>query len=84
MWLTDLSKDLQKELKQIYGSLSEILRHFWATIPPSTPQLLEKANRMIDALQRFDQVTITNQFNIQVFNTEFKQFFLMKIKNQTG
>jgi len=58
LWLTDLSKDLQKELKQIYGSLSEILRHFWATIPPSTPQLLEKANRMIDALQRFDQAKL--------------------------
>ena len=54
----DLSTELQKELKQLYGSLSEILRHFWATIPPSTPQLIEKANRMVDALNRFSQVKI--------------------------
>lgn len=53
---TDLPNDLQKELKQLYASLSEILRHFWAAFPPSTPQLAEKANRMIDALHRFNQV----------------------------
>lgn len=56
LYFTDLSSDLQKELKQLYASLSEILRHFWAAFPPSTPQLVEKANRMVDALHRFSQV----------------------------
>nr|CAG4650895.1 EOG090X04EN [Simocephalus serrulatus] len=54
-----LQNDLQKELKQLYASLSEILRHFWATFPPSTPQLVEKANRMVDALHRFNQAKLT-------------------------
>lgn len=51
---------MQKELKQLYASLSEILRHFWAAFPPSSPQLVEKTNRMIDALHRFSQVFINN------------------------
>nr|CAG4646969.1 EOG090X04EN [Megafenestra aurita] len=54
-----LQSDLQKELKQLYASLSEILRHFWAAFPPSTPQLVEKANRMVDALHRFSQAKLT-------------------------
>nr|CAG4642444.1 EOG090X04EN [Evadne anonyx] len=56
---THLSKELQKELKQIYGSLSEILRHFWATIPPSTKQLMDKATHMVDALHRFNQAKLS-------------------------
>nr|CAG4641614.1 EOG090X04EN [Eurycercus lamellatus] len=56
---THLSSELQKELKQLYSSLSEILRHFWAAFPPTTPQLIEKANRMIDALHRFNQVKLS-------------------------
>jgi len=54
-----LSKELHKELKQIYGSLSEILRHFWATIPPSTKQLMDKATHMVDALHRFNQAKLS-------------------------
>ena len=50
-----MSNELQKELKQLYLSLSEILRHFWVAFPPSSPQLIEKVNRMIDALHKFSQ-----------------------------
>ena len=52
----ELSAEMQKELRQMYSSLSEILRHFWATFPPTTPQLSEKATRMIETLARFNQV----------------------------
>nr|CAG4643138.1 EOG090X04EN [Ilyocryptus agilis] len=60
--MRDLSPELQKELKQLYSSLSEILRHFWAAFPPSTPQLIEKVSRMIDVLHRFNQVIIPSTY----------------------
>lgn len=31
----------------------ELLRHFWRSFPPTTPQLEEKAIRMHEALHRF-------------------------------
>ena len=54
----DLSNELQKELREIYHSFGEITRHFWAAFPPSTPQLMEKASRMVDTLLLFDQVRL--------------------------
>nr|CAG4649250.1 EOG090X04EN [Scapholeberis mucronata] len=56
---THLQADLQSELKQLYVSLSEILRHFWAAFPPSSPQLVEKVTRMVDALHRFNQAKLS-------------------------
>lgn len=57
--MPDLSSELQKELKQLYSSLSEILRHFWAAFPPSSPQLIEKVGRMVEALHRFGQAKLS-------------------------
>ncbi|XP_057381031.1 general transcription factor IIH subunit 1-like [Daphnia carinata] len=54
-----LTSELQKELKELYVSLSEILKHFWAAFPPSTPELVQKTNRMIDALHKFNQAKLT-------------------------
>ena len=52
----DLSPQQQEELKGLYRSLSELLRHFWAAFPPSSPELIEKSNHMINVLHKFDQV----------------------------
>jgi transcription initiation factor TFIIH subunit 1 len=62
--LADLTGELQKELKELYVSLSEILKHFWAAFPPSSPELVQKTNRMIDALHKFNQVTNISNHNI--------------------
>jgi hypothetical protein len=33
---------IQEEMQTIYVSLSELLRHFWSSFPPSSPQIEEK------------------------------------------
>ena len=42
-----------QDLKILYGSLSALLRHFWACFPPTTPQLQEKAVKMHDTLKKY-------------------------------
>lgn len=44
---------MEKELRNVYVCACELLRHFWRSFPPTTPQLEEKAIRMHEALQRF-------------------------------
>ena len=46
-------ESVQQDLKILYGSLSELLRHFWACFPPTTPQLQEKAIKMHDTLLKY-------------------------------
>ncbi|XP_076224724.1 transcription factor B1 [Nomia melanderi] len=48
-----IPKDLEKELRNVYVCICELLRHFWRSFPPTTPQLEEKAIRMHEALHRF-------------------------------
>ena len=48
-----IPKDLEKELRNVYVCTCELLRHFWRSFPPTTPQLEEKAIRMHEALHRF-------------------------------
>jgi len=47
-----------KDLKLLYGSLSELLRHFWACFPPTTPQLQEKLTKMHETLTKFQHVKV--------------------------
>ena len=52
---------VRHDLKQLYVSLAELLRHFWACfspMPPTTPQLQEKANKMYETLQKFQLVKL--------------------------
>lgn len=49
---------IEKELRNIYLALSELLRHFWHSFPPTTPELETKVIRMHDALQRFAVVKL--------------------------
>ena len=46
-------ESVQQDLKILYGSVSELLRHFWACFPPTTTQLQEKAIKMHDTLQKY-------------------------------
>lgn len=43
---------------QLYGSLSELLRHFWACFPPTTSELQEKADKMLETLKKFQGVKL--------------------------
>lgn len=45
--------DFEKDLRNLYLSLSELLKHFWNCFPPTTTEAEERAVRMHDALQRF-------------------------------
>ncbi|XP_034935021.1 general transcription factor IIH subunit 1 [Chelonus insularis] len=48
-----IPKDLEKELRNVYVSTCELLKHFWRSFPPTTPQLEEKVVRMHETLHRF-------------------------------
>lgn len=45
--------DVEKELRFLYSSLSELLKHFWNSFPAMTPQQEQRAIQMHEALQRF-------------------------------
>lgn len=45
--------DFEKEMNHLYLSASELLREFWSSFPPTTPDLEAKAVKMHDTLQRF-------------------------------
>ncbi|XP_075167316.1 transcription factor B1 [Haematobia irritans] len=45
--------DFEKDLRNLYLALSELLKHFWHCFPPTTQELEAKALRMHEALQRF-------------------------------
>lgn len=52
---------IHQDLKSLYASLSELLRHFWACfspMPPTTSQLIEKANKMHETLRKFENVKL--------------------------
>jgi transcription initiation factor TFIIH subunit 1 len=54
-------ESVQRDLRQLYGSLSELLRHFWSCFvptPPTTPALQEKAVKTFDTLNKFQQVKL--------------------------
>ena len=42
-----LSSSQQDDLKQLYSSATELLRHFWSCFPASTPFLQEKVRFFI-------------------------------------
>jgi len=49
---------VQADLRQLYSSLCELIRHFWSAFPPTTPELQEKARKMYDTLQKFHSVKV--------------------------
>ncbi|XP_043211514.1 general transcription factor IIH subunit 1-like, partial [Amphibalanus amphitrite] len=56
----DLPDQVKTELAAIYRSAGELLRHFWACFPVSTPALEEKVAKMEDTLHKFHQLKIQN------------------------
>ncbi|XP_066995629.2 general transcription factor IIH subunit 1 [Anabrus simplex] len=50
--------EILREAKNLYMSLCELLRHFWSSYPPTTPELEEKATHMYSALQRFREARL--------------------------
>ncbi|XP_015786403.1 general transcription factor IIH subunit 1 [Tetranychus urticae] len=45
--------DIQSQLKQLYFSCNELLRHFWACFPVTSPLIEEKLCQMKSTLERF-------------------------------
>jgi hypothetical protein len=58
--------DVQRDLAALHASLAELLRHFWACFPPTTPQLQEKAAKMHETLKKFQQVRVCRTTYVQV------------------
>lgn len=53
-----LSIQVRTRLHQLYVSLGELSRHFWACFPPTTPELKTKVAEMHDTLQKFQSVRL--------------------------
>ena len=54
-------ESVHRDLRQLYGSLSELLRHFWSCFvptPPTTTALQEKATKMFETLTKFQMVKL--------------------------
>lgn len=49
---------IENEVRNLYMALSELLRHFWHSFPPTTPELETKMVRMHEAIQRFAVVKL--------------------------
>lgn len=50
--------EVEKELRSLYLSLAELLKHFWRSFPAITLQQEEKATHMHEALQRFQMAKL--------------------------
>jgi len=66
---------IQEEMQTIYVSLSELLRHFWSSFPPSSPQIEEKIHRVHETIERF-QKTQVNAFKEKVSTDLLTDFHL--------
>jgi transcription initiation factor TFIIH subunit 1 len=66
---------IQEEMQTIYVSLSELLRHFWSSFPPSSPQIEEKIHRVHETIERF-QKTQVNAFKEKVSTDLLRDFHL--------
>ncbi|CAK8676549.1 general transcription factor IIH subunit 1-like [Clavelina lepadiformis] len=53
-----LSPEQQSELKTLYLSASELLRHFWLCFPANTPLLQEKVSRMRKSIEDFHHTRV--------------------------
>jgi len=49
---------VQADLRQLYYSLCELIRHFWSCFPPTTPELQDKAHKMYETLQKFQSMKV--------------------------
>lgn len=45
--------DVEKDIRNLYIASRELLKQFWSSFPPTTPELEKKATRMHECLQRF-------------------------------
>ncbi|UJR22838.1 hypothetical protein I4U23_025868 [Adineta vaga] len=66
---------IQEEMQTIYISLSELLRHFWSSFPPSSPQIEEKIHRVHETIERFRETQI-NAFKEKVSTDLLTDFHL--------
>ena len=49
---------VQSDLRQLYISVTELIRHFWDAFPPTTPELAEKARKMFETLKKFQAMKV--------------------------
>jgi hypothetical protein len=59
--ITAQTDSLNRLQRQLYGSLSELLRHFWSCFvptPPTTPAMQEKAVKTFETLNKFQHVKL--------------------------
>ncbi|CAF2227768.1 unnamed protein product [Rotaria magnacalcarata] len=68
-------QNIQEEMQTIYVSLSELLRHFWSSFPPSSPLIEEKIHRVHETIERFRETQV-NAFKEKVSTDLLTDFHL--------
>ena len=51
--------EMRDEVRQLYSAVGELLRHYWACYPTTSPALEEKLLRMRTSLDRFHQTKLS-------------------------
>ncbi|CAF1590519.1 unnamed protein product [Rotaria sp. Silwood1] len=51
-------QNIQEDMQTIYISLSELLRHFWSSFPPSSSSIEEKIHRIHETIERFRETQV--------------------------
>lgn len=73
---------IQEEMQTIYISLSELLRHFWSSFPPSSPQIEEKVG--YDVIIRSKYSLFYNRFIVFMKQSnDFKKHKSMHSKKKS-
>jgi transcription initiation factor TFIIH subunit 1 len=69
---------IENDMRNIYLSTCELLRHFWACFPPTTPALEEKATSMHETLHRFHAAKL-KPFEVNILNADCTILFSVHI-----
>lgn len=71
-----MPRDFQRDLRHLYLSLLELLKHFWNCFPPTTEELETKLQRMHETLQRFKMAKLV-PFEVSECYIRFKSQLLI-------
>lgn len=75
--------EFEKELRNLYLSLNELLNHFWRAFPLNTPDAEAKAIQMHETLQRFQMVKV-KPFEVRIRSHKRVAFLVYSIVLLTG
>ncbi|CAH8627794.1 unnamed protein product [Heterobilharzia americana] len=72
-----LTVEQTRELSLLYSSAAELLRHFWACFPVTTPQLADKLDRVATSLVRFRTTKVVHFAAMLIHPSDLSQITIL-------